>query len=169
MYTSKQDPAAKNRYIYFPNQLNQLPNSLDFTNLFSLFQSGLLDGTWKLPREVWTSRRDPSVTDESVGDFIARRWDKRVADNLASAALHGIYAGDIYQLSARTLLERFWEMEEIYSSIIRGLNETTVENLRLWHPYDRQYYQLIKKEMDVDPNLLRTLKDKSTFYFKKVM
>lgn len=168
--TSKDEAAAQNRYIYYPDQINKLPNSFDFANLFSLFRSGLLDGTWNLPGELLKPRRDVmNLQDESVGDFIARRWDKRVADNLASAVLHGIYAGDIYQLSARTLLERFWELERRFQSVIRGLNELTVAGVHLWHPYDWHHYKLIKEQMDIDPAILKTLKSQSTFYFKEGM
>src|SRR5204863_8648364 len=48
---------------------------------------------------------------ESVATFVSRRASKSVADNLVSAIFHGIYAGDIYQLSAQTLLSPFWDYE----------------------------------------------------------
>lgn len=50
--------------------------------------------------------------DESVGDFISRRMGHKVADNLVSAIYHGIYAGDIYKLSAQTLLSPYWTYED---------------------------------------------------------
>ena len=55
--------------------------------------------------------RSPSVRDESVGDFVRRRFGTTIADNLTSALFHGIYAGNIDKLSARTLLPKAWYLE----------------------------------------------------------
>lgn len=62
--------------------------------------------------------REPSIPlrltgahDESVGSFLKRRFGSKIADNLASALFHGIYAGDIYSLSARTCLPKLWYLE----------------------------------------------------------
>ena len=52
-----------------------------------------------------------SVQDESVGDFISRRFSPEIADNIASAVGHGILAGDIYKLSTRALLPTLWKYE----------------------------------------------------------
>lgn len=50
--------------------------------------------------------------DESVADFVARRTSSTVADNVASAIYHGIYAGDIYKLSAQTLMGPYRDLEK---------------------------------------------------------
>ncbi|KAG0638328.1 hypothetical protein HOY80DRAFT_968124 [Tuber brumale] len=123
---SKNTPAAKNRFIYFPNRLNQLPSSL-----LSLFLSpnlpvmkGILTG---ILAEPFRKRRPADLTDESVGSFISRRFNKALANNLVSAGLHGIYAGDIDQLSAKSLFPRFWMAEEHHGSLIKSAlsNEIT--------------------------------------------
>lgn len=47
--------------------------------------------------------------DMSVADWLYDISGSRtVADNLASAMIHGIYGGDIYRLSARSVLDRFY-------------------------------------------------------------
>lgn len=61
--------------------------------------------------ETFVSPRSSILEDESVGRFLTRRFGKNIADNIASAFFHGIYAGDLYQLSARTLLSSAWYLE----------------------------------------------------------
>ena len=70
--------------------------------------------------------RPASLQDESVGDFIRRRFDSDVGDNIVSAVLHGIYAGDIYSLSVKSLLPTLWEAEARSAdagSVIWGLRK----------------------------------------------
>lgn len=71
--------------------------------------------------ELLKPRRVEETQDESVGSFISRRFGAPVADNIISAVFHGIYAGDIYDLSARTILPALWAMEWKDSSIIKSL------------------------------------------------
>ncbi|CAG8899322.1 unnamed protein product [Penicillium egyptiacum] len=112
--TPNTSPAAQNRYIYYPDRLVRMPapkpelsfreNVESFVNtmkepLFNNFLSGIA-------KDVFTPPRHPSewANDESVADFIRRRFGPNVADNLVSAVYHGIYAGDIDRLSAQALL-----------------------------------------------------------------
>jgi oxygen-dependent protoporphyrinogen oxidase len=71
----------------------------------------LFEEFWNIFKEPWATLRDEDVKDESLGDFISRRFGKAVTDNLVSAFYHGVYAGDIYQLSARTLATLLWHLE----------------------------------------------------------
>lgn len=174
--TSPDAPAAKNRYIYYPDRLNRLPaESSDFTlgNALRLWNSGILNGSWNMLLEPWKPRRPRGLQDQSVGDFLRRRVDERVANNLVSAVFHGIYAGDIYQLSARTLLAMPWRLEEKFGSVSWGwlkMNSDDARNepLALWHPYEWEQYKAMKSEVDVDPALLDKLAPRktSTFTFK---
>lgn len=64
---------------------------------------------------------DPSgVADESVDSFIARRFGRPVAEELASAGIHGIYAGDTRRLSVRAVLPALWELEKEWGSVVLG-------------------------------------------------
>ena len=92
------------------------PYGNPFAVIFGAAKSLLLDPTFKgvlssLLAEPTVSQRSDQLADESVGDFLRRRFGIAAADNLASAVFHGIYAGDIYQLSARTCLPRLWYLE----------------------------------------------------------
>jgi protoporphyrinogen/coproporphyrinogen III oxidase len=86
-----------------------------------------LYGGWQglltLLKEPFVESRDSSIEDESVGSFLSRRFGPAMADNIASAGMHGIYAGDIYQLSARALLTLPYALElqpaKVLSSFVR--------------------------------------------------
>lgn len=114
--TTKKSPAARARYLYYPDHLVRMPGPAGivetFRRLYSLFFEPIYAGVFKeLGRELNASPRDDALEDESVGHFLQRRFGKVVADNFASALFHGIYAGDIYKLSARTLLPSAWFLE----------------------------------------------------------
>ena len=60
-------------------------------------------------RATWAQYNNPEVDDESVASFLERRLGTPdVGNNIVSAVLHGIYAGDVNQLSARSLLPKLW-------------------------------------------------------------
>ncbi|KAH3898857.1 related to Protoporphyrinogen oxidase [Saccharomycodes ludwigii] len=67
--------------------------------------------------------RSPSkVQDETAYDFLKRRFGNTyIADNLFSAIFHGIYAGDIKQLSVNCTLNKLAQMEKDYGSILRAV------------------------------------------------
>ncbi|KAL2435232.1 Protoporphyrinogen oxidase [Exophiala dermatitidis] len=118
---AKDSPAAANRFIYYPDHPVVMPGpGLGLWGLISRLLklrrepifNGVLQG---LLVEPYVAPRNPSVKDESVGDFLARRFGKPLADNFASAFFQGIYAGDIYKLSARTTLPLLWHLEGRYT------------------------------------------------------
>lgn len=114
----KSSVVATNRFLYYPDHLVRMPSGYGnpITNIFHLFSllwsepifQGILPG---LMNDIRSKHRSLSVRDESVGDFLSRRFSPELADNIASAVMHGIYAGDIYNLSARTLLPHLWFLE----------------------------------------------------------
>jgi oxygen-dependent protoporphyrinogen oxidase len=62
--------------------------------------------------------RPEGLEDESVGSFLSRRFSTSIVDNIVSAVLHGIYAGDVYRLSAVSLLPKLWLYERSSGSIL---------------------------------------------------
>ncbi|KAL6247275.1 oxygen-dependent protoporphyrinogen oxidase [Rhinocladiella similis] len=114
---SKRSPAALNRFIYYPDHLVLMPGPVSgiwdgIQRLWSLWSEPIHEGVVSgLLGETFVSPRGSDVEDESVGHFLTRRFGKNIADNVASAFFHGIYAGDLYQLSARTLLSSAWFLE----------------------------------------------------------
>ncbi|KAK6519360.1 oxygen-dependent protoporphyrinogen oxidase [Arthrobotrys megalospora] len=116
----KTSPAAKNRYIYFNKQLNELPSSL--SGIFNALRLPVLKGAaTSVLTEIFRRKRAKDVEDESVESFLTRRLGANLTNNLASAVFHGIYAGDIANLSADALLHTVYRNERVYGSITRGM------------------------------------------------
>ncbi|KAK6358676.1 oxygen-dependent protoporphyrinogen oxidase [Orbilia blumenaviensis] len=116
----KTSPAAKNRYIYFDKRLNELPSSVQ--GAFQALRLPVLKGAIpSILTEIFRRRRPKDVEDESVESFLTRRLGANLTNNLASAVFHGIYAGDIANLSADALLHAVYRNERVYGSITRGM------------------------------------------------
>lgn len=124
--TSKNSVAAQNRFVYYPDHLVRMPGpgtSL-LSNVTNLLSEPVFKGAiWGAIKEYYRAapKRPDGIEDESIGSFISRRFGSGPADNLASAIIHGIYAGDIYNLSARTILPAQWETETKIGSVLQGL------------------------------------------------
>lgn len=123
--------------------------------------------------EAFVSQRPASLKDESIGSFVDRRIDQRVANNLVSPVFHGIYAGDIWQLSARTLMAQAWMMEGLHGSITNAIfklqNEAPQGFKLLQHPYDASIEDAITNEVKVDEKFEDSLKQCAMFTFKDGM
>lgn len=147
--TPKRSPAALNRFIYYPDHIVRLPSptpnlslldnirnifhTISTEPLFKGFLSGLLLEHTKpaRPYEQWQK-------DESLGDFISRRFNSDIADNLVSAVMHGIYAGDIDRLSAQMLMGPLRDLEDegvVWGLISKALNRRrtrSIDELMAW-------------------------------------
>lgn len=171
-YTKRSEPGAKNRFIYYPDRLNRLPSERpSFADIFSLWQTGILDGALGLLTEPMKSKRPDSMSDETVGSFLARRVDQRMANNLVSAVFHGIYAGDIWQLSAKTMLALAWQLEGRYGNALGGFfrmqnEDPRPEQLTLVHPADLESKKAINKEIDLHLDFAKNLEETSMFTFR---
>ncbi|KAJ5168899.1 uncharacterized protein N7482_004493 [Penicillium canariense] len=177
--TSRRSPAALNRYIYYPDHLVRLPTpdpGLSITeNIQNIYKAvmneplfeGLVPGILlehskpARPPELWGG-------DESVAQFISRRFNHKVADNLVSAVMHGIYAGDIDRLSAQMLLGGIRNLEDggvLYSLL---MNSMMGKKTRLMD--DFLAVDAISKtpeSLDRSEDIFNVVKKASTFTFKR--
>lgn len=62
----------------------------------------------------------PSEGDESVGQFIGRRFGREAVEIFGGPLMAGIYVSDPDRLSMQSSFPRFLEMEKKYGSLIRG-------------------------------------------------
>ncbi|MFC7321161.1 protoporphyrinogen oxidase [Halobacillus campisalis] len=62
--------------------------------------------------------------DQSLGLFFRRRLGNQVVENLIEPLLSGIYAGDIDELSLQSTFPNFYDLEQEYGSLIKGLRKT---------------------------------------------
>ena len=59
--------------------------------------------------------------EESLFDFIGRRFGRRIAENLLEPFVSGIFAGDARKLSASAAFPKLVELEQAHGSVLRGL------------------------------------------------
>lgn len=151
LFTRRDSESAQNRYIYYPDKLVRLPTpgrGVDiWQRLWTFFTepvfAGLLSAGF---REFRTPRRALDVKDESLGDFMTRRTgDSRLADNLTSAVLHGIYAGDVYQLSVKSIAPKLWWLEGSFGSFIGGFLSRLHENIDWLTERDEKFILYLKR------------------------
>ncbi|KAB8209145.1 hypothetical protein BDV34DRAFT_221980 [Aspergillus parasiticus] len=142
LLTSSSSPAARNRYIYYPDHLVRMPapdpNAGPIENitnpLYAMFREPVFEGL--IASALLEPVRAPPDhktfnSDESVADFVSRRLCPEVADNLVSALFHGIYAGDISRLSAQTLLGTFRDLENDDRRVIGGYINSLMSDVKL--------------------------------------
>ena len=76
-------------------------------------------GKLRLLAEYFVPRRKSSA-DESLASFTRRRLGREVFERIVQPLVGGIYAADPEQLSLRSTMPRFPEMEHRYGSLIRA-------------------------------------------------
>lgn len=62
--------------------------------------------------------------DESIGEFMRRRFGSEATDYLAEPLLAGIHAGDVDRLSIRALFPRFVHTERAHGSLLRAFRRS---------------------------------------------
>ncbi|KAL8771921.1 MAG: hypothetical protein Q9209_002859 [Squamulea sp. 1 TL-2023] len=165
LMTSKESVAAQNRFIYFPDHLVRLPGpgASIFNVLYSMFTESLYKGLYSaLLAEFIKPARANNIDDESIGSFISRRFKSSLADNLFSAGIHGIYAGDIYQLSVRSIMPFLWHAEKAMKSVTAGC----VGGYTLSWPQDTALEAEWAKAPPVS-DTIQAIRKSSVFTFKK--
>lgn len=169
--TPKTAPAAQNRFIYYPDHLVKMPGpGQSIGSLFSRLLSepvfeGLFPGMFG---EAFKAPRPARLEDESVGAFITRRMNSKVANNLASALFHGIYAGNIWELSAKNILPLPWARELKHGGVVRaGYAGLTTQ--KQWNFCDDVETQgkLNDGTFKWNGELREKIKDSSVFTFRK--
>lgn len=65
--------------------------------------------------------RGPAASDESLADFVRRRFGREALERMAQPMVSGVYGADPQALSAQATMPRFRDMERRYRSVIRGL------------------------------------------------
>jgi len=109
------DPRAA-RYILRGGRLHRVPLSPQ-----SFFTSSFFSGGTRLRVAAELLRRSrPPQHEESVADFIRRKFGAEILDNLVAPFVSGVYAGDPEQLSVRSAFPSLSQWELQYGSVLRG-------------------------------------------------
>ncbi|KAK5114462.1 hypothetical protein LTR62_002397 [Meristemomyces frigidus] len=167
IFPQKTSPAARNRYVYYPDHLVRMPHpSFGFAeNAWSLMTEPIFRGTpWAAVQEIFKDARDKGVQDESVGDFFSRRLTFNTVDRILSGVLHGIYAGDAWKLSAKSLFPGLWRDEAKAGSVFAGMLKSRAEGPEITKR-EADYLQDMK-EYEWDDLLRATLRESTVFTFR---
>lgn len=168
LMTSKNSVAAQNRFIYYPDHLVRMPGpgSSLLQNISNVLSEPIFKGTISgVLSEVIKPRRPGDLQDESIGSFLTRRFGSALADNVVSAVIHGIYAGDIYKLSARALVPSLWAIEWRNNSIMKGLLEQAFGGMQPMATSDSDIMRTLQSQ-PIMSDKLEVVKKSSVFTFK---
>jgi oxygen-dependent protoporphyrinogen oxidase len=109
-------PKAEARFVVRYQRPIAMPGSpLGFftTDLFSI------KAKLAVLRELFIPRRRDGV-EESIAQFVVRRFNQEFLDHAIDALVAGIYAGDPYKLSVTHAFPRLKALEDNYGSMIKG-------------------------------------------------
>ncbi|MFO1511557.1 MAG: protoporphyrinogen oxidase [Verrucomicrobiota bacterium] len=110
------DPKAEARYVVRYQRPIAMPGSpLGFftTDLFTL------KAKFAVLREPFIKPRRDGV-EESIGQFVVRRFNQEFLDHAIDALVAGIYAGDPQKLSVTHAFPKLKALEDNYGSMIKG-------------------------------------------------
>lgn len=155
-YVSKSSPANR-KGILFEGKPYQLPasNSQVLKFLRSKISSGMKLSPFK---DILARARPLDVRDESVGSYVTRRFGVFPAQRFLSAIMRGIYAGDVDELSARSVarIGRIYALEHDSPSMLatvfngsgtRADNYAAVTNSLLLQAILRMPFEEVGNEM----------------------
>lgn len=80
-------------------------------------------GKARMALELLIPRRTANGNDESLADFVRRRFGRQALERMAQPMIGGIYTADPEKLSLRAAMPRFLEMEREHRSLIRALRK----------------------------------------------
>lgn len=118
-------PAAQNRLLAINNELYPLPSS--FMKMFKTippFSKPLIASLYHDYTNPYTGK---PLDDDSIYNFVERRFGTEVAKYLASSMICGICAGDAKEISVKFLMKDIFEMEQKYSTVSKGLVNSFIE------------------------------------------
>jgi protoporphyrinogen/coproporphyrinogen III oxidase len=112
-----QAPTGAPRYVLVNGTLHKVPMSPP-----AFLSSGLVGiGTkFALLRDVIGKSRPPE-NDESIADFVRRKFSAEMLDRLVGPFVSGVYAGDPEKLSLRSSFPTLYDAEKGKGSVIRGM------------------------------------------------
>lgn len=111
-------PAAKNRMLAVNNELCTLPSSLSAAfKTLPPFKKPL---AYALIHDMKNKYRGDLLTDDSMYNFIERRFGTEIAKYLISSMICGICAGDAKEISVKFLMKELFDYEQQHGSVTMG-------------------------------------------------
>ncbi|WP_373895654.1 protoporphyrinogen oxidase [Virgibacillus sp. CBA3643] len=120
--------ATGQSYILVKNKLHKMPKGTFMgipKNVRSLLSSNLISAKGK--RRAFIDLilpRGKEVGDQSLGSFFRRRFGSELLINQIDPLLSGIHSGDINEMSLKATYPIFYQLEQEYGSVMKGLKKT---------------------------------------------
>ena len=111
-------------YIWKHGELIALPEGVMMivpSRVMPLVKTRLLGWPTKIRMGLEYFRKPAPAHDRSVAEFVTDHFGRETLDYLAEPLLSGVYGGDPAQLSVKSVLPRFLDMEAKYGSLVRGV------------------------------------------------
>lgn len=118
-------------YVLVHNQLHKIPAG-SYMGIpiqeDALLSSEIMSEEGKARALAEVSRpKGVPVSDQSLGQFLRRRFGDELVDHLLAPLLSGIYSSNVDDMSLMSSFPHFYEYEQKYGSIIKGLREELPE------------------------------------------
>ncbi len=118
-------PEKRKTYVLSDGALHPIPEGLILmipTKILPLITSTLFtpSGKIRMGLEIFIPRRR-STTDESLAEFIIRRFGREALEKIAEPLVAGVHAGEPETMSVKSSFPKFVEMEKRYRSLILGM------------------------------------------------
>lgn len=117
----KTDFQGSRRFIY-KDGLQEVP-----VGPLPFLTTGLLSIFGKL-RVLFEPFAGSAKENESVSDFVNRKFGSEILNSLVSTFLQGIWAGDVAKLEAKSVLKKLVELDADYGSVLKGLIRSAKKN-----------------------------------------
>lgn len=120
------NPAIKKTYILHKGRLEPIPPGMQLfipTRLKSFAGTRLVSRAGKVRAmvEPFIPVRE-SDEDETISDFVTRRFGREVLDTIGAPLMAGVY-GDTYELSMKATFPQFLKMEREKGSVLRAVRK----------------------------------------------
>ncbi len=128
------NPNHRRTFIYHQGKLKPLPDGFRLfapTNFTSFYSSSLFSFKAKLRvlADLFLTPV-PAEIDQSVADYVKRRFGQEVYDKVAEPMISSIYGGNVNKLSANFVLKLFRHQELKHGSVVRGLWKTAKSGIK---------------------------------------
>src|SRR5699024_6657853 len=111
-------------YVLLGDTLHQIPAG-SFMGIplqeDALAGTGLIseEGKKRVQEELDVPKGE-AVEDQSLGEFLRRRFGDELIENLVEPLLSGIYSSDIDEMGIMASCPQFYKLEQEYGSVVKG-------------------------------------------------
>lgn len=143
-------PISKSRFVYRKGRYRKLPGGP-----LSLFFGSFFSPRARLSVLKEFFKKSQGSQNETLGEFIERRFSKELVDYGLNPFISGIYAGDPYKLLVSETFPFLADYERDYGSVLKGFAKSKTDNTRKESLYFRNGMETLTKALQTKVKNLR--------------